>query len=343
MVSNSGIPFVNHSRMKTAYSELLNAIQSARSGTFVWALAPSGSGKSEIRQAILPALAGKQSCWPAGTLPLISVRAMANDRGKFNSKDLTLRMHHAVVAPDFGWLESKDRSISTDAHHLQAEVEVNSELWRKVRATHSQPRLQHSFEAVAKQRQLKYIFLEEAATLTMVHLHQSSYGYMSNLVRLIEEIGCVMVMLANHTAESLWAGHPDVWNRSRFVYIRPYNLSNPQDERDFVAVLKGMGQSFRLEDPKVLVKNVDLMYANGAGVFGPTIDVVHRAELRRKNEGASTITEAHLHASSSSERDLGTVWSSVHAFNKLADQKPLNGAKRIADFLKRVGTGGPES
>jgi len=329
--------------MRTAYSELLNAIQGARAGTFVWALAPSGSGKSEIRQAILPALAGKQSCWPDGTLPLISVRAMANDRGKFNSKDLTLRLHHAVVVPDFGWLETKDRSISTDAHHLQAEAEVNNELWKKVRATQSQPKLQHSFESVAKQRQLKYIFLEEAATLTMVHLHQTSYGYMSNLVRLIEEIGCVMVMLANHTAESLWAGHPDVWNRSRFVYIRPYNLSNPQDERDFIAVLKGMGQSFRLEDPKVLVKNVDLMYANGAGVFGPTIDVVHRAELRRKNEGASSITEAHLHASSSSERDLGTVWSSVHAFNKLANQKPLSGAKRIADFLKRVGTGGPES
>lgn len=33
------------------------------------------------------------------------------------------------------------------------------------------------------------------------------------------------------------------------------------------------------------------------------------------------------------------MWSSVLAFNKLADQRPLNGEKRIADFLKRMGTG----
>lgn len=330
------IPFVSHLRVVESIEAVKRILPGVRPGTILWVIGPSGVGKSEVRQAILPFVGGNPEEWLQGTLPFISVRAMANDRGRFNSKDLALRMHLAITDPDFTWMRPESMNMDVDSHHARAEEAALSEQWLRFRESHAQRKIQNSFESQAKSRGLRYIFVEEAGTINLNHLIQSNRGHMENLIRMIEEINCVLVMFGTHYSSRLWLDNTEVFTRSQFYYVNPYDVSSDDGQKRMQEIAKALSRNFPLRDNDLVLKNFDLFLLNCAGVFGHALAFLERANNARKSEGGRVITQRHLEAGACTRAQLETIWLHVNGFNRLVREHPVTGSAKVADVLREM-------
>lgn len=323
-------PFIPHQRFLTTQRSLLKSVSRARPGDFVWLIAPSWSGKSELRRKLLPELGGRPLHWPTGHLPLISVRAILNQGDKFNPKDFALRLHQEVTEPDTSWTSGMGAVGDPDQTHVAAEQRASSAFWREVRSRTAERELRLSFERMSRIRGLKYIVIEEAANICRVPKSQSSRNYMLGIMALIEEIGCVAIMIGTHEASTLYEDSQEVFNRSDVLYMRPYDLNDNDDLRSYASLIKAIGKGLPLSRSDILQENIELIALNGGGVFGPTLRYLMRANEERCRSGSKTIGLKHLQAASGTDKNHRLLWGEIDAFNRLADGKR---SLRLADFL----------
>jgi len=333
--SHIEFPFVPHERFLATQRNLLQSIARAKPGDFVWLIAPSWSGKSELRRQLLPALAGSSAHWPTGHLPLVSVRAVLNQGDKFNPKDFALRLHQEITEPDISWIGSEAQNGNPDSLHEAAEQRASSPIWQQVRTHKPERELRLSFERMSKVRGLKYIVVEEAANICRVPRSQSSRNYMLGIMALIEEIGCTAIMLGTHEASPLFEDSQEIFNRSDILYMRPYSLNDAKDLRAYAALIKAIGTSFPLSRPDLLQESLELIALNGGGIFGPTVRFLRRANEMRCRAGGSSLTRGHLESASGSVKNHSLFWADIDSFNMLADGQR---STLLSDFL-RIGTG----
>jgi len=245
-------------------------------------------------------------------------------------------MHLAITDPDFGWMSPESKNVDADAHHDRADESAVSEYWIKFRESHAQRKIQNSFESQAKSRGLRYIFVEEAGTININHLIQSNRGHMENLIRMIEEINCVLVMFGTHHSSRLWLDNAEVLTRSQFHYVRPYDVADKADQKWMQAIAKAIGKCFPLEDARLVLKNFDLFLLNSAGVFGHAFSFIERADGIRKAAGGGVITQAHLESAACTQAQLQTMWLHVNGFNKLVQEHPVIDSKEVVDLLREM-------
>lgn len=327
--------FIPHQRFLATQCSLVRSVSRARPGDFVWLIAPSWSGKSELRRRLLPELGGSPQHWPTGHLPLISVRAVLNQGDKFNPKDFALRLHQEITEPDTSWTSAIETGGDPDQTYAAAEQRASSVFWREVRARKAERELRLSFERMSRIRGLKYIVIEEAANICRVPKSQSSRNYMLGIMALIEEIGSVAIMIGTHEASTLYEDSQEVFNRSDILYMRPYGLNDDDDLRSYASLIKAIGKGLPLSNSSLLQENLELIALNGGGVFGPTLRYMMRANEERCRSGAKTIGLKHLQAASGTDRNHRLLWGEIEAFNRLADGKR---SLRLADFLNIKGS-----
>ncbi|WP_313465742.1 hypothetical protein [Stenotrophomonas sp.] len=329
--SKLSLPFIPHERALTAERSVLQCVARARPGEFVWLVAPSWSGKSELRRRLLPVLAGNPAYWPAGGIPLISVRAVLNNGDKFNPKDFALRLHQEITEPEVGWLADGSGAGSPDRFHEAAEQRAALPFWTETRRRMPERELRLSFERMSKVRGLKYIIVDEVANFCRVAKSQSARNYMLGVMALIEEIGCVGIMLGTHEASPLYENAQEILNRSEVVYMRPYDVSDRADLEAYATLIKAVGCSFPLDSGSLLQENLELIVLNGGGIFGPTLRYLRRANEVRCREGCATLKASHLILASGSARTHSSFWADIDAFNLVANASP---ATKLSDFVK---------
>ncbi|WP_256776788.1 MULTISPECIES: hypothetical protein [unclassified Stenotrophomonas] len=330
LLCNESLPFIPHERFVTAEREMLGSIARARPGEFVWLIAPSWSGKSELRRRLMPSLAGRPKHWPIGSIPLISVRAVLNQGDKFNPKDFALRLHQEITEPEIGWLEPDAHLGSPHRFDESAEERASSHFWQEVRSRRAERELRLSFERMAKVRGLKYIVIDEVANICRVTRTQSARNYMLGIMALIEEIGCAAVMFGTHEASPLYEDAQEIFNRSDIVYMRPYNLKMHQDLVAYATLVKAIGAGFPLSQPTLLQDNLELIALNGGGIFGPTLRYLRRANELRCRAGCSKLTSDHLKLASGTPKNHSSFWRDIDHFNRLASSRPTTS---LADYL----------
>lgn len=315
------LPFIPHERFVTTERELLGSIARARAGEFVWLIAPSWSGKSELRRRLIPALAGFPTHWPVGSIPLISVRAVLNQGDKFNEKDFALRLHQEITEPEIGWLVPESQIGSPHSLDESAEKRAASKFWQDVRSRRPQRELRLSFERMAKVRGLKYVVIDEVANFCRVPRTHSARNYMLGIMALIEEIGCVAIMLGTHEASTLYEDAQEIFNRSDVLYMRPYNLKVQQDLISYATLVKAIGTGFPVSSPTLLQDHLELIALNGGGIFGPTLRYLRRANEVRCRAGCAKLTREHLVAASGTPKNHSSFWRDIDHFNLLASCK----------------------
>ena len=317
-------PIIVHHTYELALSQLRIALSQATPGSIVWLIAPSGSGKSELRYSIMRELAGTPSAWPTGGLPLVSVRAVDTDRSKFNPKDFSLRLALSLREPDLRWLQPRGKVPDPDLIHTMLDVKAKSSEWNKMKVPTTEHQLRGEFERSAVHRGLKWLFVEEAAALLYTHRNQSSYNYMLGLMQMIETIGCVLVMVGTHHSEPLWSNIQDVKNRSIWTWFPRYDDKQDDHFPHFAGMVKAIGRRFPLESNDLLLANMDLLLLNGAGIFGPTHRYMMAADAVRQAAKATSITEAHLKAAGKTLRDQTSLWNDARAFDAIQHAQPNN-------------------
>ncbi|HEL4191944.1 TPA: TniB family NTP-binding protein [Stenotrophomonas maltophilia] len=324
-------PFIPHARFMSTQSDLMRSVARAQPGDFIWVIAPSWSGKSELRRQLLPALAGKPAHWRIGSIPLISVRAVLNQGDKFNPKDFALRLHQEITEPEIGWLRVDAHTGSPDRFHEAAELRATSKFWQEIRLRNPERELRLSFERMAKARGLRYIIIDEVANICRVQKTQSARNYMLGIMALIEEIGCTAIMFGTHEAAPLYEHAQEIFNRSDILYMRPYNLSASSELADYAALIKAIGNSLPLAGVSLLQDNLELIALNGGGVFGPTLRYLRRANEERSRAGSNTLNEDHLRAASGTLKNHNLFWADIDSFNLLANAKRSH---KLSEFLR---------
>lgn len=319
---NASSLIIEHQTYLRGMSDLRTAIQNSLPGNIVWLIAPSGSGKSEIRYSLMRELSGSPTSWLPGHLPAISVRALLTDRLKFNPKDFALRLALSLRRPNLKWLMPRGSIDDPDIVHLQNEVLAASEQWNLLKLSKSEHELREEFERSAPLRGVKWIFIEEVASFLQIHKNQSSRNYMLGLMQLAEEIGCILVMCGTHLAEDLWVGNQEVLNRSAWVWIHRYDERNPDHLRPFAEMVKSMSGRLRLDGKDLLVNNLDLLLLNGAGIFGSTYQYLKRSENAREADGAPCISIDHLRSASSTGDEQISLWNYARAFDAVSKRTP---------------------
>lgn len=310
-------PLIRHAHFEDMVQDLRRAFDVARSGQIIWLTGPSGTGKSEGVIATLRDVCGPQSLWAKGCIPAVRVRATLSDRNKFNPKDLALRLCVALADPAPEWLKPRESVSGPDASHDWIEAVAQSEQWTRSRAGSTEHGLRLGFERGAKVRKLRWIAVEEAASLLKVHLHQRSEHYMTGLMQLAEETRCVLLMVGTADAADLWFANREVRNRSIWVWSRPYRHDVEVEQRKFAELLKALSKRYPLRSPDLLVKKLELLFLNGGGVFGTTVNFLERANSLRLHRGDERIEVSHLVDASSTQEDQANLMLERAQFDEL--------------------------
>ena len=315
-------PIFLHHTFETGKAQLRIALSQATPGSIIWLIAPSGSGKSELRYSIMRELGGQPSAWPTGHIPLVSVRAVDTDSSKFNPKDFALRLALSLRQPDLRWLQPRGRVADPDLIHIEMEVRAKSEEWSRLKLPSAEHELRGEFERSAMHRSVKWLFVEEAAAMLYTHRSQFAYNYMLGLMQMVETIGCVLVMIGTHHAAPLWLDIQDVKNRSIWTYIPRYNEKDAAHRPRFMEMVKSIGLGFPLETRNLLLENLDLLLLNGAGIFGPTYKFVLAADAIRQRAECKAITKDHLRSACKTIDDQTSLWNDARAFDALQRAEP---------------------
>lgn len=326
---------INHSHFAEALKDLVRAIESARPGQIVWLTGPSGCGKSVLLMSALNALCGSPEKWPMGGVPAIRVRATLSDRNKFNPKDLALRLCVALDDPAPDWVRVGASLADPNLSHRKLEEMTLSDRWQSFRASSTEHRLRLGFERGARARGLRWIVIEEAASILKVHLHQSSDNYMTGLMQLAEETRCVLIMVGTPASSDLWLKNRELRNRSVCVWVRPYRIDEAPERRGLATLLKALGRRYPLSPPDLLVKNLELLYLNGGGIFGTTTNYLDRADARRIRQGDEQLLLDHLRDASSTLEDQSNLVAERMFFDSLCY---ATSNTNLTEALKRGGS-----
>ncbi|WP_165971217.1 AAA family ATPase [Luteimonas terrae] len=323
---------ISHLAYATALQDLTYSINCTKPGGIVWVIGPSGAGKSHIRSEVARVLVGDPSQWGDGRLPLVSVRAQVTDRSRFNPKDLARRLADSLREPnlDFLRLNVSGTQLESIESYLSSVSSSHKFLGRRDSSEHA---MRSEFERHARARDLKWLFIEEIASIVKVHRGHSVANYMTSLMQIAEEIGVVLVLFGTQRAFPLWMENEEVRNRSRWVWVRRYREYEPEDLRPFAEMVRAAGARYELSRKDLLTSDLELALVNSAGIMGSLLNWLDRADAHRNIRRADKVELCDLRKATLEVYLQEDLWNKARAFDEIADAK---GNFKLSALVKNV-------
>ncbi|SDQ25980.1 hypothetical protein SAMN05428982_0334 [Pseudoxanthomonas sp. CF385] len=326
-----------HEHFSRGTQDLLNALDASKPGALVFVTGVSGSGKSELRYRAMRKVCGKPDSWLRGTLPAVAVRATLTDRNNFNQKDLAERLALSLRQPDIRWALSRDEVLDPDIVHDRTESFVQTPIWQAERRGTTAHQLILEFEKNAIARRVRWLFIEDSACITCMPRGHDIDKYMIGLMQLAEECKLTIILLGTGDSFKLWSGFPDVVRRSLFVWLKRYSERVESDLQGFADLVMAVGRRFPLNEPDVLLNDLDLALANTAGSYGELLQLHVRADLSRRNRSGDTITLRDFEKAALSKENRVTLWAKAAAFDSLLED--VDDPRDLGDLVITWGKG----
>jgi hypothetical protein len=318
-----------HPAFVRAREALARALCTDMPGQLVFVIGLAGAGKSEIRYDAMQSFAKAPEHWGQGKLPAIALRAAAADRSSFSPKEFMTRFYLELHEPNLGWLAKRSGIEDPDQGHLQTETRLTDAFWIDMRRRTTEHQLRAYVERMAVARGLRAVFVEEAGSLTYTHRQKHPGDHMVNYMCLAEEIGITLVLFGVPRSSILWEGNAEICRRSRFVFVERYRLSSPADRENFERLAISLAQPYKFSREDLLRRNLDLAYASSAGVCGELKSYLMRADDRRADDGAESISKDHLEQAVYSEAAMRTLHADAAQFDALRTPAGSTAIRRV--------------
>jgi hypothetical protein len=325
----NGQVMIPHPSFVRGEKALLRAMVTDVPGQLIFVIGLSGAGKSEIRYNVMRAFARAPELWAPGKLPAIALRAAPTDRSNFSSKEFMTRFYLELNEPNLNWLAERSSVENPDQVHLRAEHRLADAFWVDTRRRTTENQLRTYAERMARERGLKAMFVEEAASITYTHRQKPPGDHMVNYMCLAEEIATTMVFFGVPRTSRLWEGNAEVRRRSRFVYVERYRLNSATDRKNFERLAVSLARGYRFNRANLLRRNLDLAYATSAGVCGELKSYLIRADDLRAADGAESISKVHLEGAVYTESALRTLHAEAAQFDALSTPASPSAIRRI--------------
>lgn len=315
-------PLLYHRRFKEAAEALLIACRMATPGQIIFVVGPSGIGKKELRQYAMRHLTGPASSWGAGELAALWTIATLRDGNHFSPKAFMRDLVDQALYPKLGWLTPRGKEPDAATLELLEAVQRSKAETSSLRMRGTELEMARSFELLCATRKIKYVFIDEAASMCKTtqrgHIHNHILSYM----QLAERTETVWIMLGGHRMAPLWKQYSDTRRRALMIWARRYNESVLEDKEAFAQMVKAIGKTVPLSKRTLLFESLDLCLANSAGIYGELERFLEKALFHARCQGRESITRDDLVAGAYAEDEQATLWTDARACDLLATPHP---------------------
>ncbi|MEM7592658.1 MAG: AAA family ATPase [Cyanobacteria bacterium P01_A01_bin.83] len=239
---------IDHPMLKKVFNQLLDAVDKPDKGSLLFLYGPTGVGKTTLIEKIIEKLIERsleQLEIDRGRVPVVALEAVAPESGNFNWKDFFIRALTEFEEPLIDYkIDYGEKGIS---RNQEGEIVIESRI-----AAHA---LHRSLEKCLKYRCPDIFLIDEA----------HHFGIMSSGQKLKNQLECLK-SIANMSSTNLGLlGTYDLLifrnlggqlsRRSIDIHFPRYKVSNKQDLKAFVTVLKTFQKHLPLSEEPDLLTN----------------------------------------------------------------------------------------
>lgn len=302
---------VDHTAFVDAQSELTIALRHAAPGAITALVGLAGSGKSEIRWAVMRALFGDANAWGTGQLPATLLLAKPVERGLYNSKDMATRLVQAVQDPTLDWLKRRNEVANADVVHLINQVKLESCKWVTLRRETTEPAMLRQFIDSAIARGLRLLAIEQAGSMTHVKRGTPPSHHLASLMCTAMEAKIHILLIGVPATSYLWVGNEEVSRRTQRITIRRYRYDVEADRKCVASLLIGLTPDLDQRERDLMFKRIDWIFASTLGVYDELHQFVGRALSAKRNSGSKILKDEHLQLAIHPEVRLEALYSSA--------------------------------
>jgi hypothetical protein len=278
---------VAHPLLKTVSDSLRRAIQEPGGASLIFVFGPTGVGKTTLRLRIEQELKQRFLALDnpdPGSIPVVGFEAAAPDSGNFSWKDYYRRALRALEEPLIDY--KLDHSMPGTAHRGDCE-------WNGA-ARVCNPELRQALEQALRHRRPGAVLIDEAQHFTKMASGRRLSDQLDCLKSMASLTACTHVLVGTYELLPCRNLSAQLSRRSIDIHFRRYRAEDPDDVIAFQRVIFSFQRHLPLSHEPELWRDWEYCYAHSMGCVGILKDWFTRALAEALEQGAPTLTRAHL-------------------------------------------------
>ena len=315
---------IAHPLLKNAYDKLLSTIYQPAGASLIWAIGPTGVGKTTLHRKVVSQLiadAMKDMESDPGYMPVVSLglQDVSTERGSFDWKDFFKCILHAQNEPLI------DRKIDYNPSL--------GPLQKSLRRTSTLADLRSAARECIHNRRPIAIIIDEAQHFKKVASGKNFLYQMDNIKALAETTGVVHVLVGTYELLELLNLSGQLSRRSSQIHLPRYRCEIPDDLKAFQNMLMMFQRHLPLSKEPNLVDHYEYFYDNCVGCIGVLKDWLRRALGEALEEENKTLTMKCLKNHEKSTHELMNMMQEI----SLGEQYLKEDSKDRAELRKLLG------